>query len=324
MDCQTIRENELHEKYLLGRLTDHEKFDYQKHINQCKSCKSELDDQSLLISGIRETGRREMKEEIRQLALEYESGQSRFNWPLLAKIAAVLFVIMMTPSVYYIYNNKNTPQMEPVPEDMQKFKVFNEERVVSESDEDKVEMTAPLKTSAPKHSPAATLETETIIENSEKSIKVAEESALSKPAREILPFETLDIVQQKRANLSEAFRADYNIQVQTARAPSLEDESKPILFEANGLVVKVHLKSPHSLTKKAVGRFSDSFLVEIVSRSSEEVEMNWYVDPDFMKKKLEAVQVEILPGQTMQVILTDGLIFRIDMKKDTTRAVLRK
>lgn len=121
MNCEIIQKNDLHEKYLLERMSDSEKLAYEEHLQSCAACRKQLQAQRRLISGIREIGRSEMKEEIRRQVSSLDGVGKRVNWGTLMRIAAVLFIVVLSPTVYYVYKTS-------VPRSAQ---VFEEVQVVS-------------------------------------------------------------------------------------------------------------------------------------------------------------------------------------------------
>jgi hypothetical protein len=105
MDCQTIHEKEVHEKYLLDRLAESEKLEFEQHLARCESCRKELANQRTLIEGLRSLGRVEMKQEIRRQAAAYGS-ESKVAWAQWMKAAAVLFVVVGTSSIYLVFRDQ--------------------------------------------------------------------------------------------------------------------------------------------------------------------------------------------------------------------------
>lgn len=107
MDCKHIQKNEIHEKYLLNRLTEAEKAEYEKHIEECSPCREELNKQSKIIQGIREIGLQEMKYDIRQQVEEVRSEKKSVDWQMILKVAAVLFIIAIIPSAIYYFQTES-------------------------------------------------------------------------------------------------------------------------------------------------------------------------------------------------------------------------
>ncbi len=115
MKCQDILQNELHEKYILDQLDGSEKEKYELHLKECKDCQAELETQRVLISGIREAGLAEMKNEIKRQVEISELNHPGMTWGRLSKIAAVLFIFVLTPGVI-IYLSKSNPELVPTAE----------------------------------------------------------------------------------------------------------------------------------------------------------------------------------------------------------------
>ncbi|MFQ5676167.1 MAG: hypothetical protein ACE5G1_09740 [bacterium] len=108
MNCQVVLDNELHEKYLLDQLETAEKAAYEKHVKQCVVCGKELQALHTLIGGIRQAGQEEMKAEILRQADILELNRSGMNWGTIAKIAAVVLIFVLTPSVIYYLKRTET------------------------------------------------------------------------------------------------------------------------------------------------------------------------------------------------------------------------
>ncbi len=103
MDCNFIEKNEIHEKYLLHKLSDEEKSEYEQHIRDCDRCRKELERQRLIIGGIRKMGHEEMKLEIKRQVEEYRKQTTGANWTLILKTAAVILFLVLTPGMIYYY-----------------------------------------------------------------------------------------------------------------------------------------------------------------------------------------------------------------------------
>ena len=105
MECKYILDNEIHEKHLLGRLSEKEELEYKAHIESCEKCTSELNRQRLLINGLREIGKGEMKNEILQQVRERRKKRPAQNWGMIIKVAAAVLFIVIAPGMIYYYQN---------------------------------------------------------------------------------------------------------------------------------------------------------------------------------------------------------------------------
>ena len=103
MDCKSIAQNDLFEKYLLQRLVPQEKAEFEKHLAGCADCRNEFKRQEQLLAGIRETGVLEIKAEIRRQVAAQEAADKKINWAKVSRIAALFFIIIISPTVFYIY-----------------------------------------------------------------------------------------------------------------------------------------------------------------------------------------------------------------------------
>lgn len=116
MNCKVARENELYEKYLLHQLDKVETEAFKAHFKKCVSCRNELSEQQRLISGLRAIGRQQMKAEIREQVPARE-GRSSVSWGMALKVAAVLFIVALTPTILKLYRQAQPfePQMAVLP-----------------------------------------------------------------------------------------------------------------------------------------------------------------------------------------------------------------
>lgn len=114
MDCQKIKQNDLHEKYLLGQLDSSDRSKIERHLQRCAACRAELLAQQQLLAGIRALGREEMKAEIRRQAQLYRTEKTGRDWGRLARIAAVLALFVMAPGLFVLYRNVSKMETETV------------------------------------------------------------------------------------------------------------------------------------------------------------------------------------------------------------------
>ena len=104
MNCQKIHENDYHEKYILGRLSEQEIAEYREHLKTCDACKKELSRQQILIGGIREIGKQQMKKEIQWQVDQQSAKQETFNWGMVLKVAAAILFFVIAPGMIYYYH----------------------------------------------------------------------------------------------------------------------------------------------------------------------------------------------------------------------------
>lgn len=185
MDCQYIRQNDIHEKYLLNRLADAEKRAYEKHITECDACRQQLERQREIISGIRNIGRLEMKRAIRTQVEEIKAQQKSHNWQMILKAAAVVFIIALIPAAIYFFRTDSGQPLSELPK-AQQWEAENE-RVTEERLEESQQI-APTPRSAvrePSHSPqmadeSAPAERESPVRK--RTPSASESAAAGKPA----------------------------------------------------------------------------------------------------------------------------------------------
>jgi len=103
MNCTHIAQNEMHEKYILGRLNEADKAGYERHIERCASCRRELEQQKRLIASIRSQARLDMMREIKAQAEKLRGQKPKPNWGIWYKAAAVILLFSVMPAILYYY-----------------------------------------------------------------------------------------------------------------------------------------------------------------------------------------------------------------------------
>jgi len=103
MNCADIKKNEMHEKYILGRLNAEERKDYRRHLEQCAACQAELEREKELIAVIRAQAKRDMKREIKTQAEKLRRQKPSPDWTVWYKAAAVILLFSIMPALMYYY-----------------------------------------------------------------------------------------------------------------------------------------------------------------------------------------------------------------------------
>ena len=101
MRCSEVDEREFHERYVLGRLTDDERSQYEQHVRHCQTCRAERERVRLMVHGIRQEAHDAMKREIREQVQAARNYVRHRSWSLWARAAAVLLLVLLTPTLYY-------------------------------------------------------------------------------------------------------------------------------------------------------------------------------------------------------------------------------
>ncbi len=120
MTCQEIIRAELHELYLLDRLPDAQKSDYEAHLRDCPRCQQRLQHEKELLAGIQNAGRVAMKQEIQKQVLAAKTIRAN-RWSSVYRIAALVFILVLTPTVFFVYKTQvkqadlTRPQTEAIP-----------------------------------------------------------------------------------------------------------------------------------------------------------------------------------------------------------------
>ncbi len=110
MTCKYYHDNEIFENYLLNRLSQTERSDFDIHLETCEECRTKLEKEKLLFIGLREIGKQEMKDEIRRQVLSKQREKTSADWGIILKVAAVILFAVITPSLIYYYQYM-TPEL---------------------------------------------------------------------------------------------------------------------------------------------------------------------------------------------------------------------
>jgi hypothetical protein len=103
MNCEEILQNDKHEAYILNQLTAEEKEAYEQHLEECSHCRERLEVERELIEGVRESGHRQMRDEIALQVQHQKSRKQEFNWPIILKAAATFFALVTIISAIYLF-----------------------------------------------------------------------------------------------------------------------------------------------------------------------------------------------------------------------------
>lgn len=103
MKCQYREDPEIYENYLLDRLRPEAKREFEAHLRDCPLCQKGLALHRILISGIRETGKQEMKTEIQRQVKNRQAQPSPTNWGIYLRVAAVVLFLVIAPGMIYYY-----------------------------------------------------------------------------------------------------------------------------------------------------------------------------------------------------------------------------
>ena len=109
MDIKYIRENEIHEKYILNQLDEKEKIEYETFLESSSQAREELEQAKKLIAGIRANGTSHMRKEIEEQVADLRHPKT--DWSIMYKAAAVLFIFVLLPAIFY-YQHKFADQQE--------------------------------------------------------------------------------------------------------------------------------------------------------------------------------------------------------------------
>ncbi|MCB0281610.1 MAG: hypothetical protein KDF60_03445 [Calditrichaeota bacterium] len=107
INAEYIRKNDWPEKYLLGHLDTEQIKAYEKYLENDPQAREELEQERRMIEGIRTAGSHDMKREIQRQVASLRNPKT--DWTFIYKAAAVLFVLVLVPSVIYYQNFTSSP-----------------------------------------------------------------------------------------------------------------------------------------------------------------------------------------------------------------------
>ncbi len=111
MNIDHIRANNLHEKYILNQMDVNERDEYEAFLRNHPEAQRESDAARRMIDAIRQAGHNRMKKEITDQVAAINN--RKIDWGMYYKLAAVLFLFVLLPSVIYIQNRQITGAIEP-------------------------------------------------------------------------------------------------------------------------------------------------------------------------------------------------------------------
>ncbi len=102
MDCAQIKQEELHEKYILDKLDDSVVEIYLEHIHTCRSCKKDLQLEYDMIRGIQAIGLHVIKKELKNHVdvLSLLEQRNRFSQYSAYARAAIVTIAVLLPASY--------------------------------------------------------------------------------------------------------------------------------------------------------------------------------------------------------------------------------
>ena len=102
----SANKDQLIEDYLLNRLNDTERMDFEKALQQNRSLRNELELQALVIKGAQSNGRDQLKSRLQRIHQQEfpATAKTRRLWPLISKIAAA--VLLLVISGVFLFNGE--------------------------------------------------------------------------------------------------------------------------------------------------------------------------------------------------------------------------
>ena len=148
MDCEYILQNEIHEKFLKGLLSENQKAELELHLKSCESCRKTFENEKAIFDGIRLAGRKAMKLEIERQVEKSREERAGTDWTLIFKVAAVLFFLVIMPgTLYFLNTDLFTKKAELAPQEkvdrvagveMEEAKPVEESRVLEDTEDEAV------------------------------------------------------------------------------------------------------------------------------------------------------------------------------------------
>ena len=324
MSCQPYHDDDFFEKYILDRLSGTEKTDFEKHLLQCNACRQEVALQRSSIAGLRAAGREKMKQEIREQVAR--SPHAAVNWMRLARIAAVFFLFIITPSVYFLLRETDTlNQSEAIPPTQllpapvlskagdQNVSHFPKPNVSDVEVKEEVSSKTQLR-----EMPAKI--------NSAKGVASRKKDAIQRS-----PAAVRDRAEPQETHEREALNVSPMLTLSSGNTPlakqsyyfshhSVKEDS--LVFAANGDTVLVRINPRSKIDVKNTTPLPPEFPVQITKLDSSKIEMVWFISNALLKSRIQLSALQQMSGKKMQLVLPEGRVYQINLQADSTRAVL--
>jgi len=312
MDSEYIRQNEIHEKYVLNQLDGKEKAEYEAFLKENPQAQKELAETKNLIEGVRAAGKDAMKKEITGQVDELR--QSKTDWSILYKAAAVLFILVIVPSVIY-------------------YQMIEPQNILTENQA--------VKKSAPEKNLDTTVkEDEQASQKSEvKQQPQVEEKEPAKPLESPQP-------KKRTENISEASGAGFEsdaITIEKDKSPVYKNEMKDLKTAPAKSIQADALKSEASLSKASLPEQQVTRTIVFskykppvelvlfrtlqkalypqkldvhVTEDEEMLSINLAVSPTLFLMKDEQIKIKFNPRNEWLILFTDSVSYKLNLNAD--------
>jgi hypothetical protein len=355
MSCQYQKDSEIAEKYLLDRLSDKEKTEFEKHLRDCPICQERIEREKLLFAALQKIGREELKDDLKEQLQSSAVEKSSYNWGMLLKAAAVLLFFVLTPGIIYYYQEVMPREEDQISNELQK-PLAEKSRI--EGDLLKEEGAGGSSYSA--REPQGMVQDGEIAARSNEGDAVSRSKkteALSEPAEQTAPvgrdeagaISNADRIQDKLAirrsveeekvprsqkqgttefdrekSLSStppatAITAE-NMAELSEIAP-MESKGKPTSWQFSSDGQQINVRPIQTKTgTESEEAFPDSFPVRIIRQDSAQLDMEWIVPQNMIELNPGTIQLGRNDKNQLNVFINSQLLFQMDLQKDSTYA----
>lgn len=309
MTCNEIRQQELLENYILGRLDDEQQKALEAHLKQCDSCRKKLEQERYLISGIRKRAREELKQALHEEVARQKSSPKKQDWTLYFKVAAVLFFVVLAPGIlYYHYSfGPYSPKPTSVPEtELQKPSLPSPEPTAPVQHE---KSTREISLREQKTDLSQNKDGESSIVQTSKQ---AETEALSQRPKIPIPSEK---EQLQREALDKISMDSHRYRLSAYSAQSGVGRS---LHFPDGIRMEVGERLIHMTLIGNTGLNADTLPVEILKPQNGVYPVKWFLPDSVLRNSRNNINFKVINDSTIISLFPDSSLYQIKLGQKPT------
>ena len=316
MNCNYILENEIHEKYLLQHLSKDEQKAYLTHLQLCEKCSRDLENERLLINGLRNAGHKQMKAEIRRQIAGTRASAGRLDWGIILKAAAVLLVAVLLPALYFTQSDYSAKSISS--ESAVKTPPLEELRIYEQ------EKTAPLlegksETKATKRSMAAGSAKKRAAAPKLKTVAGKHASG----PKTIPPLDKISPLGPALSGRGASSSAKTVLKKEAASSLSIQAHKPAFQQRTFRFKDKIFVTRFFSEGKRMAERniVSDSLHVEINTRNGRKFLLNCYLPAKLSRVNRDSIQVDFLNDKSLMMLFPDSTHYKIRLQKAPVQVI---
>lgn len=349
MNCMYNQSPEIYEDYLLNRLSEEEKKEFELHLSSCSQCQKELEFTRIFIAGIREIGKQEMKAEIRRQVEQKPIAPTGFNWGILLRAAAIILFLLVAPGMIYYYwyfipnqQQKLLPSLKETTDFTAQIPSRPEGKLDRKGDETGKDQ---LLVKDKSEEQPSELNEQTTIEN--KAVSTDHVSAQIEADREKRSIEEIPSPAVTAGTSSEAYSAQPEKKLSgtifffdssqipiekgvsrfsTFKKSHTEQPLAPVSqfwqYRQNTQTIQISVQEIRpSVSSTSPAELPEKFPVQIISTNYSNIQMIWQLDTTRVKFDPSQLQIIMDSNNYLMVQWPSGTTYRIDTRQKNTEAV---